>query len=245
MRSRSLVLIAIEGCLLTACSRQPSDVRPTVAALPDWSGAWSSDETAQVGDPRSASAAPLAPKYAAMRVAAGTKPDPAVAARCLDPGMPGIMDHGATFEFVFSSGRVTMIFQDGSVRRIYTDGRPHPDPARLYFSVEGHSVGRWEGATLVVDTIGMDTRAELFAGGGMTVTKHTQIVERMFRKDASTIQIDTVVTDPELFTRPYSYTWAYSNFGAVDDFPGGCARNNRDNGTDIDLTPPPLTVAAS
>lgn len=234
MRSWLTVLLAVTGYLLTACSQRSVDVKPP---LPDWSGAWSSEDTPQVGNPGSGKDAPLNPKYASGR--AMLTPGTGAAAHCVDPGMPAVMDHGVTFEFVFSPDRVTLIFQSGVIRRIYTDGRPHPDPANLYFNAEGHSIGHWEDSTLVVDTIGMDPKAELFRSSNMTVTKNTHIVERIFRKDPSTIQIDTTITDPALFTQVYSYSWSYGNVGNIDDFPTGCAQNNRDNGATVDLTPPP------
>jgi len=241
MRIRPTALVIGMGCLLAACSRQPANEKPVAAALPDWSGAWSSEETPQVGDPGSAKVAPLTSKYESGR--AMLAPGAGAAAHCADPGMPAIMDHGVTFEFVFSPGRVTLLFQSGVVRRIYTDGRVHPGPDQLYFNAEGHSIGHWEGETLVVDTIGMDPKAEMFRSSPMAVSTNTHIVERMHRKDATTLQIDTVVTAPDLFTKPYSYTWAYGNVGDIDNFPTGCAQNNRDNGAQVDLTPPSQGVA--
>ena len=49
-------------------------------------------------------------------------------------------------------------------RRIYTDGRAHPAPDEFLPSFLGHSIGRWEGDTLVVDTIGTNGRARPING---------------------------------------------------------------------------------
>ena len=60
-------------------------------------------------------------------------------------------------EFLFTPGRVTITSEDGRLRRIYTDGRPMPP--QMDVSANGISVGRWEGATLVVTTTHLDPGA--------------------------------------------------------------------------------------
>jgi hypothetical protein len=79
-------------------------------------------------------------------------------------------------------------------------------------------------------------QAELFVG--LHVTEHTHVVERIFRRDAQTMQIDTTVTDPAIFTSPWHYTRTYkhSDAGMIEYV---CEQNNRDRNWKIDLTPPP------
>ena len=64
------------------------------------------------------------------------------------------MTHNA-MEILFTPGRITMLGEgDGNrMRRIYTDGRRHPEDPDL--TIHGHSIGHWEGDTLVVDTVGI------------------------------------------------------------------------------------------
>lgn len=241
------------GLLLSGCGA-PRTVA-TRPALPDWSGAWSAD--ADDPDPVSGaphsiflavrdamglpgSAVPLTPKYLALRTAALTRkggPPGGAMNRCLPAGMPAVMNHGTQFEFLFTPGRVTVLFEDGQVRRIYTDGRPHPDAAELYVDEAGHSIGHWEGPTLVVDTLGMHPKAELFLTNGMNVTRNTHVIERITRSAEGPLQIDTEVLDPEIFTEPYRYTRRYPNTGEAT-FVVGCTRNNRDTDERLDLTPP-------
>lgn len=210
-------------------------------STPDWSGAWSSEDTPQDGNPGDAASAPLSASHLSDR--AMLAPGAGASAQCVDPGMPAIMDHGVPFEFIFSPGRVTLIFQSGVVRRIYTDGRPHPGKDQLYFNPEGHSTGHWDGKTLVVDTVGMELSAEVFRSSATVVSRNTHVVERFSRKNKETLQIDTVLTDPELLTGPYRYRWQYSNVGSMDDYPSGCSAHNRDNGAKVNLTPPPSKLA--
>jgi len=86
-------------------------------------------------------------------------------------------------------------------RTIYMDGRQHP--ARLTPSYYGHSIGRWDGDTLVVDTVGynesfwMDRR-------GMPHTELLHTIERFTRTSTQQIRYDVTVEDPGAYTAPWS-----------------------------------------
>ena len=86
-------------------------------------------------------------------------------------------------------------------RTIYTDGRTHP--ANLQPAYYGHSIGWWEGDTLVVDTVGfnegfwMDRR-----GSPHTEKLHT--LERFTRTDSLTIKYEVTVDDPGAYTAPWT-----------------------------------------
>jgi hypothetical protein len=72
---------------------------------------------------------------------------------CVMAGMPGVMSAGAGYpiEFLYTKGRITVLSEnENQVRRIYMDGRPHPDD--LPPTSSGHSIGHWDGDTLVIDT---------------------------------------------------------------------------------------------
>lgn len=94
-------------------------------------------------------------------------------------------------------------------RTIYTDGRGHPE--NLEPTVQGHSIGRWEGDVLVVDTIGF---AEHRNGnsGGVASSPERHLVERYFLSDDRTRAIvEVVLEDPEYLAEPFtgSMQWTY------------------------------------
>jgi hypothetical protein len=183
---------------------------------------------------------PLKPRYEQARLQARLDGKAGIGnlSRCKPVGMPGVLAHPMLTEYLFTSGRVTVLYQDGEVRRIYTDGRGHPPPEELEYGFEGHSIGHWEGLTLVVDTVGISPEANLLMDSDTNVTRNTHIVERIFLKDPQTLQIDAVVSDEELFTEPYAFTRTYVRSALPISEPG-CASNNRDTDTSVDLTPPP------
>ena len=80
-----------------------------------------------------------------------------------------------------------------SFRPIYMDGRPHPkdlDP-----SYYGHSVGHWEGDTLVIDTVGFNERSWIDLRG-MPTTEQLHLTERITRPDFNTLRYEITIDDP-------------------------------------------------
>jgi hypothetical protein len=89
-------------------------------------------------------------------------------------------------------------------RMIYLDGRPHAADATEYPSWMGHSIGRWEGNTLVVDTVGIDERSWLDSGG-LEHSDKMHVVERFQKVGGNTIEVSITVEDPVFFTKPFTY----------------------------------------
>jgi hypothetical protein len=86
-------------------------------------------------------------------------------------------------------------------RTIYMDGRQHP--AKLEPSYYGHSIGKWEGDTLVVDTVGYN-EAFWMDRRGMPHTNQLHTIERFTRTSLQQIRLDVTVDDPGAYTAPWS-----------------------------------------
>lgn len=214
-----------------------------IAALPDWSGTWVLDQPsgAQATEDSfgtDGGRVPLTDKAAAERAQRRASKAQNNMSKCLPGGTPGVLQHGIMHEYLFTPGRVTMLIEDGEVRRIFTDGRPHRDLAEMDGSYMGDSIGHWEGNVLVVDTIGFPN-GSLFQNYGMLATRNSHLVERIFLNDKGSIQIDSTLSDPALFKVPYKYTRSYMRSPLTLE-ESSCQAGNRDTGEDVDLTPPPL-----
>jgi hypothetical protein len=144
----------------------------------------------------------LTPAYAAQRQQLASRgAEDNDTANCLPPGMPGIMGQPYPMEFLLTPGKVTIVIEAYTqVRHIYTDGRPLPaDPDPKFF---GTSVGRWDGDTLVVETVGFSPLTQLAAN-----TPHSdkmRIAERFRLTAPDVMTVETTVTDPEALTAPWS-----------------------------------------
>ena len=210
-------------------------------ALPDWGGVWTLMFYMPSAPKPGAPVAPPPPRprpqlkgkyleeYQAYRKATqdnGGTP-PREASYCQPPGMPGIMAVGQyPIEFLFTPGRVTILMEAwGQWRRIFTDGRPHPDDPEPSF--QGDSIGHWEGDTLVVDTVGLKDAAKLSLG--MNHSDKLHIVER-FRQDPKNPDLltDTItLDDPEALVQPFTQTFNFKRTreGTLLEFV--CAENDR------------------
>src|SRR5262249_50425191 len=100
--------------------------------------------------------------------------------------------------------RVMIIYEyDHTVRQIWTDGRKHPDPIDL--SWVGHSIGTWEGDTLVVDTVGMRPENWLtYSQNPYVASAALRITERYRRVDNDTLDITVTYEDPKAFAKPWT-----------------------------------------
>ena len=111
-------------------------------------------------------------------------------------------------EFLFTPGRVTVLGEsDGNrLRRIYTDGRRHPEDPQL--TMDGHSIGHWEGKTLVVDTVAVMPQAYIATTEGVGVPNDggMHIVERIFLTGPDLLADEMEVTAPKVLTGPWKTT---------------------------------------
>lgn len=94
-----------------------------------------------------------------------------------------------------------------TVRIIPTDNRPHIDSKVRLF--QGDPVGHWEGDTLVVDTTNQNTKT-WFDTSGNFKTEALHVTEKFIPQDANTIVYEATITDPNLYTQPWTARWNMS-----------------------------------
>ena len=185
-------------------------------SLPDWSGVWlpdQVDQARQIGQNPTPWDERAASKVAQMRADERAGRPHGIFVNCLPEGMPSwmLISHNA-MEILFTPGRVTLLGEsDGNrLRRIYTDGRPHPaDPDPTF---HGHSIGHWEGQTLVVDTVGIDPGVLLAVSEavGLPNNGDVHVVERLHLVGPDTLHDDLEITAPHLLTHPWTTTRVFN-----------------------------------
>lgn len=130
--------------------------------------------------------------------------------RCMPPGGPRQFQMANGFQFIEQPdlGRILVLHGGGdrNWRVIYTDGRPQDPPAEVVASYYGHSVGHWEGDTLVVDSVGFNEKFWMSAGG-LPHTEALHLVERFTRPTLNTLKYEVRVEDPRTYTRPWTGGW--------------------------------------
>ena len=168
----------------------------TADGKPDFSGVWLIYRDRYPEEP---AALPWAAAIAKERIASNRKDAPHT--RCLPDGfpVPGASSPWMT-KFLQTSSLLVMLFEDApGFRQVFLDGRNHPpDPNPSWL---GHSTGRWEGDTLVVDTVGFNDRSWI---GVYPHTEGLHTVERYRRVEYGRLEISVVFEDPGTFTRPWT-----------------------------------------
>jgi hypothetical protein len=145
--------------------------------------------------------------------------------------MPQIMGQPYPVEFLLTPGKVTILIEAYmQIRHIYTDGRQHPEDPDLTYN--GHSIGRWENGTLVVDSVGFTADTPLGGNMGMRHSDKMHIVERIGLKDPNTLEIVTTVDDKEALTAPFARTATFARHADWTMAEYICQQNNRNGLSD-------------
>jgi hypothetical protein len=133
---------------------------------------------------------------------------------CLPPGPSRALTGPSPFFIVQHPQVVNISFENHNIYRlIYLDGRSHPEDIADYSTFMGHSIGRWEGNTLVVDTVGINDRTWLDSYG-LEHSDKLHLTERFEVKGPELIRYTVTYDDPEFFTKPWSVSL---NLGRLKD----------------------------
>jgi hypothetical protein len=219
---RSRLILAAASVLLVVASQITAAQAPSA---PDITGSWLR-QGFTVGVAASGQASPLKPppppaqplvkepyrtewqaRVKAIRDAdAKGQPLANNAVACLPDGMPGMMTAVFPMEILQSRGQITIIEEAYTqVRRILMD-RPQKALDDIEPGFYGHSVGRWEGDTLIVDTIGVK---ESVRYQNVPHSKEMRIRERMRLMAPDTLWNEITIEDPTVLEKPWTFTFAY------------------------------------
>jgi len=125
---------------------------------------------------------------------------------CNPMGFPRLMNDDEPMELIMTKDKILQVFQwEHRIRYLWTDGRELPSGQNLDNlgpAWYGHSVAKWDGNTLVVNTVGMEERAWL-DNLGDPKSFHARLEEKWQMVDSNTLQVQLTLYDPEYYTAPY------------------------------------------
>jgi len=175
----------------------PGPTPRTATGKPDFSGVWYAQRPVDPGKPE-----PLPWVEALLRERAANNSKDAPGAHCLTRGVTAA---GALFPYklIQTPTLLVMLFEDDipSHRQVFLDGRGHPkDPNPSWM---GHSIGRWEGDVLVIDTVGFNDRSWLDPQGHPH-TEKMRVTERLRRPDLGHLEIEFTIDDPGAYKEPWT-----------------------------------------
>jgi hypothetical protein len=204
--SMFFALALVSGAALAADAPARAPV-----ARPDFSGFWElRDDSKHVPTAQVTAAARKAMEALRPKVEKGDILTHA-SRWCQPLGTPFTMGDSAPLDFVQSRNELAIIAEvQSSARHIYLDGRKHPDMETFDQTTNGHSIGRFEGAVLVVDTVGFNDRGNPAVPGGGVRGPGTHLVERFeLLEGIAKLKITSTWTDPKYFVKPHSYDFVY------------------------------------
>jgi hypothetical protein len=193
---------------------------------PDLSGVWSPERTfiydisSSLTPGETLPLQPWAEKLAKERM---SKDDPE--ANCLPTGVPRQAPY--PWRIVQIPTHIFFLFEGNihSYRQIFMDGRKHPsDPDPTWY---GHSVGKWDGDALVIDSVGFNDKF-WFDFAGHPHTEQLHVTERFRRPDMGHLEFDATIDDPGAYTKPFTMHGKSTLETNTDLMEYICNENNQD-----------------
>jgi hypothetical protein len=226
------VTVTVPGTTPVASVAPAADVKDVKKELPrlangkpDLSGVYSFGGGGAPGGGRGAAPAgpELKPGMEKYKVVRGPN-DAGPLSDCMPIAGPAAYTVPYQFQILQTSSYAVILHEYPGVFRIVpTNGSTHPvDPDPTWM---GDSVGRWDGDTLVVDTVGFNTRTEL---SGYKHSEALHIVERFSRPEFDTLQYEATLEDPNVFVRPWTVSRTFPlrpDLNKIDEF---VCENNKD-----------------
>ena len=214
---RACCLILTASLLALAAAAQSKPVPRMANGKPDLSGVWDHPRVADVSkdyDGRCAGATPGCSSKGAKDIDStltaygkteNAKPKFDYGVHCLPWGYVRSWGTPYPAEIFQRPEKMAILFEQNNMFHVVpTDGRDHPK--QLYPSWLGDSVGHWEGDTLVVDTLGFNGQTWLDTEPERLTSDALHVVERFSRPDFDHIRYEVTVSDPKMYTKPWTNT---------------------------------------
>lgn len=240
-RTIAVVVCALLFPILSAAQPAPPPTTPdgtpvprTADGRPDLSGVW--NKRLVVNTAATAEPLPFTAEGLKAFNDVWNHIDPT--SKCVFPGVPRVNTSPYPFQIVQLPDKVIFLYEYmHNYRVIYTDGRPHRkswEPSLL-----GDSIGRWDGDTLVIETVNLTDRTWLDDHGN----RHSdalKVIERWRRVSANQLSYEETIDDPKFYSKPWTVSWlipiAPKEWELMEY---ACTDNNKDM-SDGHLQPGPL-----
>jgi hypothetical protein len=145
---------------------------------------------------------------------------------CLPLGYTRSINSPMPVEIVQRPDRVVLMYEmNNTFHVVYTDGREHPqDLEPTWF---GHSIGKWNGDTLTIDTVGFNEKTRIDTQGHPH-TDALHVIETFRRTDASHIAYEMTIDDPKAYTKPWKNTRTFTLRPDWELLEYNCNENNKE-----------------
>jgi hypothetical protein len=145
---------------------------------------------------------------------------------CLPFGLVRSVNAPYPIQIIQNDTDIAFLFEQNTwFHSVAIDGKPHPKEVDLTW--HGSSVGRWDGDTLVIDTIGFNGKTRLDTLGH-PLSDQLHVIERFRRVDAGHISYETTIDDPLFYTKPFTNVRTFTLRPDWKLLEYSCEENNKD-----------------
>ncbi len=236
IRPSLLALLGLTASLFgqTAGGAASSNIPRLANGKPDFNGVWNHPYVPDMSKSREGGGmsqiGPGTLPFTPAALAAFQKYDPAVdgdyTGSCLPFGYLRSFNAPYPIQIMQTAKYVAFLFEQNTWFHVVTMDQPHP--ANINPTWFGDSVGKWDGDTLVIDTIGFNGKTRLDTIGHQH-SDALHVTQRMKRLDAQHLQMELTVDDPKVYTKPWTNTRVFALMkpgqGLLEY---SCEENNRD-----------------
>lgn len=245
-RLQLLATVLLAVLALTEAQANTAARAKVFAKLPDWSGIWQSagwwpldlagrpvggearlKKTLQTIQPP-----PYNSKWEAV-YEESLKNTAAIAERVknfkvCERAFPQLMEAPWLFQIAVLPEETLILFDNGQVRHLYTDGRTHPPADESWPTPLGDSTGRWQGETLVVDTVDRVAGPLGPRAWFSELSEQAHFTERLRRTGPDDLEDELTIEDPETLARPWTMTLRFKRLSDMKRLiAGNCTENDR------------------
>lgn len=262
MLRRNAVAIAYLALVIAVSTHadERSERRARIfASLPDWTGIWESEAWSNLnvaGRPeggieavRRKSSLSAHPPYNAeweaqyqTALKAATPVQSGATSKVCQFGFPGAMESPALFQVAITPEETLFVFLTREIRHIHIDGRSHPAEEDRWPTLMGESIGRWEGDTLVIETVARRADAPIrFASPLKKLSDQARFIERVRLVAPDRLENELTIDDPVALSKPWRMTLRYRRVTNLDRLIHyDCAENDRNPVIDgqLSIAPP-------
>ena len=226
------------------------------AQLPDWTGiwqstAWLSDESGRppggIAQVKAVSQLARQPPYrkewAANDQAKVNAARSAKALKWCTGSIPALMESARMFQVATLPEETLLVFENGQVRHIYTDGRAHPTADDLWPTLVGDSIGYWAKDVLIVDTIARASSTSVAWASlapSRMLSDSAHLTERLRQIDEDNLEDRLTIEDPVALAVPWNVTLKFKRLRNMNRMlPYDCSENDRnpENNGQIGIVP--------
>ena len=147
---------------------------------------------------------------------------------CLPDGVPHANLLPEPFKIIQMPGETLFLYEVETIfRQVFTDSRKLPNPADVRPTWLGYSVGKWDGDTFVIDTVGFNDLGWLDAGGHGH-SEDLVVQERFTRRDFGHLDVAVTLTDPKVFVNPFTINFVERLLPDTEVFEHICLEDEKD-----------------